>query len=70
MLSRIISISLVRTFSTASTPAVRSTAGQNLIQRAAITEQELIQGSQSSELTELETVVQNERKHLAYYANE
>jgi hypothetical protein len=68
MLSRIIKVSFVRTFSTNS-PATRSTEDLGLIARGKVTQQELEEASRF-ELKELAAVVNSERKHLAYYANE
>lgn len=69
MLSRVIARSLTRAFSTATPPAVRSSSGVSLLERAGAGEVEVPE-SVRSDLRELEEVVKSEKKHLAYYANE
>lgn len=69
MLSRLVKVSLVRSFSTATQPVVRSPAGKSLIERSGVSEVELTQ-STVNELAEVSAVVESERRHLAYYANE
>ncbi len=69
MLSRAIARSFTRGFSTATPPAVLSSAGVSLLERAGAGEVEVPE-SVRSELRELEEVLKSEKKHLAYYANE
>jgi hypothetical protein len=69
MLSRIATVSLVRAFSTSTTPAVRSAAGKALIDRAGLSESELAEVVPAN-VSELAAVVESERRHLAVYANE
>jgi hypothetical protein len=69
MLSKIIKVSFVRAFSTSNTPALRSTATSQLFERSGLPETEVTEASRN-ELREIQAVVESERKHLAYYANE
>lgn len=68
MLSRVISNSLRISFPFSNTPAVRSAAGSSLLERAGVS-LEKVSETQSA-LRQVEEIVQNERKHLSYYANE